>query len=175
MRTRCDDRTWELFYCPKMFRFLPMKNTESERRNFFRRFVQGAGALLMLPSVGVLLQYLMNPRRSKIQREKICAVSELNEFHPSINFSIGAVNGIVVLDENKNLHAFNRKCSHLGCMVAYQNEDQRFFCNCHKGTYDLQGKVISGPPPRPLSELQVEIFDDTVFVTAEFEALQRYS
>lgn len=152
-----------------------MKNTESDRRNFFRRIIQGASALLMLSSVGVLLQYLKNPLRSKIQRAKICALSELNEFQPSKNFSIGGVKGIVVLDNHKNVHAFNRKCSHLGCLVVYQNEDRQFFCNCHKGTYDLTGKVIFGPPPHPLSKLLVEISDDTIFVTAESEALHRYS
>jgi Rieske Fe-S protein len=54
------------------------------------------------------------------------------------------------------LKAFDSKCTHAGCNVQFQGA--KLFCNCHGGTYDLSGKNIAGPPPRPLTELAV--FED---------------
>ncbi len=55
-------------------------------------------------------------------------------------------------------------CSHLGCAVHWQPGERRFKCPCHGGVYDEAGRVVSGPPPRPLTRLEVKIENDIVFV-----------
>ena len=55
-------------------------------------------------------------------------------------------------------------CSHLGCSVNWDSESGRFRCPCHGGVYDEQGHVLDGPPPRPLTRLEVKIEDDICFV-----------
>lgn len=55
-------------------------------------------------------------------------------------------------------------CSHLGCSVRWNHGDGHFRCPCHGGRYDEQGQVISGPPPRALTRLEVKIQDDVCFV-----------
>lgn len=61
----------------------------------------------------------------------------------------------LILFRNRNgiLKAFDSKCTHAGCNVEFQGD--KIFCNCHGGTYNLEGKNIAGPPPRPLTELGV--------------------
>jgi cytochrome b6-f complex iron-sulfur subunit len=62
--------------------------------------------------------------------------------------------GLVVMRASDgSLRAFDTKCSHAGCNVRF--EGSRFVCPCHGGVYDLDGKNVSGPPPRPLLELAV--------------------
>jgi cytochrome b6-f complex iron-sulfur subunit len=62
--------------------------------------------------------------------------------------------GLVILRTSSgSLRAFDTKCSHAGCNVRF--EGTRFVCPCHGGVYDLDGKNVSGPPPRPLLELAV--------------------
>ena len=62
--------------------------------------------------------------------------------------------GLLVLrDPDGTLRAFDSKCTHAGCNVAFQGD--KIYCHCHGGTYDLHGRNISGPPPRPLTELGV--------------------
>jgi Rieske Fe-S protein len=57
--------------------------------------------------------------------------------------------------------AFSQKCTHLGCVVYYQPDEQRWHCPCHEGNFEvLTGEVISGPPLRPLGRIDVEIRDD---------------
>lgn len=72
--------------------------------------------------------------------------------------------GLIVLrNANGELKAFDSKCTHAGCNVGYQGT--QIYCNCHGGTYDLNGKNIAGPPPRPLTELHVEVEGDRLFVS----------
>lgn len=60
---------------------------------------------------------------------------------------------IVFRNPEGDLKAFDSKCTHAGCNVGYQGD--KLFCNCHGGTYDLEGRNVAGPPPRPLTELKV--------------------
>lgn len=55
-------------------------------------------------------------------------------------------------------------CSHLGCSVSWDAEGGRFRCPCHGGVYDEQGRVVAGPPPRPLTRLEIKIENDVCFV-----------
>ncbi|HEV8269070.1 MAG TPA: Rieske 2Fe-2S domain-containing protein [Thermoanaerobaculia bacterium] len=53
--------------------------------------------------------------------------------------------------------ALSTTCSHLGCGVSWSDEKKAFLCPCHGGVYDATGKVVSGPPPRPLRRLPLTI------------------
>lgn len=56
-----------------------------------------------------------------------------------------------------NWRAFSAVCTHLGCIVQYDSTRRIIWCACHNGMYDLNGKVISGPPPLPLQEYAVHL------------------
>jgi cytochrome b6-f complex iron-sulfur subunit len=45
---------------------------------------------------------------------------------------------------------FVATCTHFDCTVNYDSKKNLIVCHCHDGYYDVDGKVISGPPPRPL-------------------------
>lgn len=45
---------------------------------------------------------------------------------------------------------FHSHCTHVGCPVNWNNGAQRFFSPCHGGVFDRDGRVLAGPPPRPL-------------------------
>jgi cytochrome b6-f complex iron-sulfur subunit len=53
------------------------------------------------------------------------------------------------------LKALTAKCTHLDCTVQYRAERSDIWCACHNGTYDTKGVNVSGPPPRPLTPLEV--------------------
>ena len=62
---------------------------------------------------------------------------------------------------------FSGVCTHLGCIVKWRERENNFYCPCHKGTYDKDGTVLSGPPPRPLDEFKVELDNSLVFIWIE--------
>lgn len=61
--------------------------------------------------------------------------------------------------------AFSAVCTHLSCIVQYQPDRTRIWCACHNGVYNLQGQVVSGPPPSPLQSYAVHIRGDEVVIT----------
>ncbi len=54
-----------------------------------------------------------------------------------------------------DFRAFSATCTHLQCIVEYHSKDQLIYCNCHGGEYDVNGRNVAGPPPRPLTRFQV--------------------
>ncbi len=70
---------------------------------------------------------------------------------------------LIRLDE-REVVAFSQKCTHLGCVVYFEAEEQRWHCPCHEGNFDVRtGAVLSGPPPRPLGRIEVELRDDVIW------------
>ena len=53
--------------------------------------------------------------------------------------------------------AISTRCAHLGCPVRFVEAAGNFICPCHGGVYDFQGKVIGGPPVRPLDRFQTRV------------------
>jgi Rieske Fe-S protein len=62
---------------------------------------------------------------------------------------------LVRLDEDR-FAAYSQKCTHLGCPVLYRRESRKLYCPCHEGYFNAEdGKVLAGPPPRPLPRIDV--------------------
>ena len=74
--------------------------------------------------------------------------------------------------------AVSTRCAHLGCPVRYIQASERFVCPCHGGVYDFQGKVVGGPPVRPLDRFYTRVRAGRVQVGARFSLnshLERFS
>jgi Rieske Fe-S protein len=64
---------------------------------------------------------------------------------------------ILVRKTDGSLAAFSQKCTHLSCAVYYSSEHDRLECPCHEGYFSIDdGRVLQGPPPRPLPRILVE-------------------
>ena len=83
------------------------------------------------------------------------------------NFAWGSKPGILRKNEDGSFSAFIGVCTHLDCTITYLPEKKSFFCACHDGWYDENGKNIGGPPPRPLDILHVRIHEDKIIITRE--------
>jgi cytochrome b6-f complex iron-sulfur subunit len=79
---------------------------------------------------------------------------------------IGVTPAIIINSRDKGFLAFSRVCTHLGCLVKYDQDRQVFICPCHAGTFDLEGNVISGPPPKPLAKFLVRVEGNNLVIGA---------
>jgi nitrite reductase/ring-hydroxylating ferredoxin subunit len=61
---------------------------------------------------------------------------------------------LIVRDGKDSAHTFEAKCPHEQCDVNYAPDKQKIECPCHEGLFDLSGKVLAGPVPRPLDTYQ---------------------
>lgn len=64
---------------------------------------------------------------------------------------------IVIRVADTDFRAFAATCTHLDCIVEFQKPQSRIWCNCHNGEYDLQGRNVAGPPPKPLAAYKVDL------------------
>ncbi|MBN2654869.1 MAG: ubiquinol-cytochrome c reductase iron-sulfur subunit [Nitrospirae bacterium] len=60
--------------------------------------------------------------------------------------------------------ALSPVCTHLGCIVTWDNNASEFVCPCHAGRYNSAGVVLSGPPPKPLARLPLKIESGNVMI-----------
>lgn len=58
----------------------------------------------------------------------------------------------VYRDDDGNLHSVSARCTHLGCLVAFNSAERAWECPCHGSRFDTDGKVIQGPATKPLEQ-----------------------
>jgi glycine/D-amino acid oxidase-like deaminating enzyme/nitrite reductase/ring-hydroxylating ferredoxin subunit len=58
-------------------------------------------------------------------------------------------------DANGHLHIVSAECTHLKCMVVWNNDEQSWDCPCHGSRFTYMGKVINGPAINDLQAYSV--------------------
>lgn len=66
-------------------------------------------------------------------------------------------------DGGNSYMALDGTCTHLGCMVQWHEDEDRYACPCHAGYFSREGQVLDGPPPRPMRQLAVKIENGVVY------------
>ncbi len=72
-----------------------------------------------------------------------------------------------LLKDKGTLTAFNPHCTHLGCPYRWDPDKNLFLCPCHNGVYDKNGRVVSGPPPRPLDRYPMKVENGMITILPE--------
>lgn len=99
-----------------------------------------------------VLRYLRPPAESAGAGETQLSDADKRKVQED-NFVIlrlGASRVIVFQDAQGKLKALSAVCTHEGCTVTYQRSEDLIWCPCHNGKFTSDGRVISGPPPKPL-------------------------
>jgi menaquinol-cytochrome c reductase iron-sulfur subunit len=63
--------------------------------------------------------------------------------------------------------AYDPHCTHLGCPYRWDSGKQAFLCPCHGGVFSKDGKVVSGPPPKPLQRFPVKVASGFIYILPE--------
>jgi Rieske Fe-S protein len=82
-------------------------------------------------------------------------------------FKFGSRAGILIRTPSGELRAFAATCTHLACIVQYRSDLGDIWCACHNGHFDLNGKNIVGPPPRPLERYVVKVQQERIVVSLD--------
>lgn len=139
----------------------------SQGKRDFLKYILGGGALAWLAAVVYpIIAYLRPPAQAEVEVSSV-NVGKLNDIQKESGTIIRFGNRPVILLRlaSGELRAFSATCTHLDCTVQYRKDWGVIWCACHNGKYDLTGRNISGPPPRPLDEYRVIVQGDEVFVS----------
>src|ERR1017187_2175613 len=132
-----------------------------------RRFVNillGTGLLASAASfLYPVLRYLVPPKLPDLGGDAVLA-ARLSEMKPNTakTFRFGTRPGLLVETSAGEYRAMSATCTHLGCTVQYRPDLREIWSACHNGMYDLNGRNISGPPPRPLEAFEVQVRGDEI-------------
>jgi len=138
---------------------LPIEPTPS-RRGFLGWFLGTSVGALLLSVLYPILRFVSPPETPEATTNQVEAGNVrdpelLEKGFKIVRFGADAV--LLVKVSETEYRAFSATCTHLDCIVEYQEKEKRIWCNCHNGEYDLNGRNVGGPPPRPLERFDVHI------------------
>lgn len=148
------------------------RDSPEGRRSFLKSAIKGLAALFgLLVSVAAALSLI--PPGGSGRRERRLLLGDEDEAprrgarEMTFSYDRGGrtVTGRVILVQSPaGLIALSPACTHLGCHVVWREDPGEFLCPCHGGRYDMTGKNIEGPPPRPLVRFSLEREEGKIYV-----------
>jgi len=119
------------------------------RRTFLAVCLGGIGAAAACLTTYPLIRYLA-PRQGEAARKKVAIPSAEVPEGGAKFFEFDGSTAVLIRKKGGDIVALSAVCTHLGCIVQWQKENEQFLCPCHGGVYYENGDRASGPPPRGL-------------------------
>jgi Rieske Fe-S protein len=145
----------------------PQAQPQQPQRRLLVEVLLGGGLFASVASfVYPVLRYLVPPRVANLGGDEVVA-SKTGEIKPNSAkiFRFGTHPALLIVTAEGEYKALSAVCTHLGCTVQYRSDLREIWCACHNGIYDLNGRNVSGPPPRPLEQFQVHVRGEEIVVS----------
>ena len=133
-----------------------LSQSPHKRRAFLITLVSALSAIFAAAVLYPLWRFL-SPRKGAGEQEKVRVERTKIPIGGAHFFNFRGSPAVVVQPQAGAFLAFSAVCTHLGCVIKWQGDKGEFLCPCHAGRFSARGEVLSGPPPQPLPELQVEV------------------
>jgi menaquinol-cytochrome c reductase iron-sulfur subunit len=147
-----------------------MEDTNPTRRSFYAVVINGLNGILGAAFGGVALSYLLLPRRHKVVAgwTEAAELAKLPDGKPaeiifdrvrkdSWRVSTEKASAWILKKSENEVVAFAPSCTHLGCAYKWDDGAKNFMCPCHTSAFSIDGKVLTGPAPRPLDRYDVRL------------------
>jgi len=136
------------------------------RRRLLQSLLGGGIGASIVSFLYPILSFVLPPRTQGSGSESQ-EVGQAEELKPNsgLVFQFGTQPALLIRTLEGELRAFSAICTHLGCTVRYEPDSRVIWCPCHNGMFDLHGRNIGGPPPRPLPEYRVNLREGKVVVS----------
>ncbi len=130
------------------------------RRRLLDWFLGSSVLALLASIVYPIVRFVSPPRVPEATTDQVEA-GPLDEPALAANgykiIRFGSEPVILIKLSDSDVRAFAATCTHLACIVEFRKQKRDIYCNCHGGEYNLQGRNIAGPPPRPLTPFKVDL------------------
>ena len=137
----------------------PQATPPAQRRAFVLMFAGGLGGLLAMAAGWPLLRFLA-PVAGAGEDQQVTLPRATVKAGAAHFFQFRGKPAVVLQAKPGEYLALSAVCTHLGCVVQWQEGKGEFLCPCHGGRFAPSGAVLAGPPPRPLENLPVAIVGD---------------
>ena len=138
------------------------------RRDFMKATTGIIGGIITVAVGAPVINYLVDPALRAGAREAWIPIGKLEaipiDTPTPFSFTRTQVNGwertgtsfggfiIRRSADPKDILILSSRCTHLGCSVNWHADANEFICPCHDAKFSKEGKVLDGPPPKPLNQ-----------------------
>lgn len=138
--------------------------SDMSRRDFLDLVIKGGIFTTLAGMLFPALAYLwpVMGRGPSVEMEEVGAVDDIPVWGAKKVIVGGSA--LMVIRTPSGFKALSAICTHLGCLVDWNNQKREIVCPCHAGVFDIEGRNVSGPPPRPLASYEVKVIDGKIFV-----------
>jgi menaquinol-cytochrome c reductase iron-sulfur subunit len=154
---------------------------EITRRGFVAGVVGLVGGIIAVVVGLPVIGYIVSPALAKGGEQEWTVLAPASAVEPGlptpftfsrvkqVGWKVERINRTVyaVTQDQVNFKTFSDACTHLSCKVTWQEEQGAFVCPCHDGIFDIDGKVVSGPPPKPLYEYENKVENEQLMILVE--------
>lgn len=136
------------------------------RRDLLDFALASTGALVAAALLGPLALYLGAPAGARTTRGDVAlGKADLIPVNGARTKLVHGEEYLVVRPAESQFVALSATCPHSHvCLVEWDEKRRQVVCPCHRGVFDLQGNVVSGPPPAPLRRREVVVRDGQIYV-----------
>lgn len=128
-----------------------------KRRRFLKIILAFLGSITFFSFAYSLVKFLASLPAARASDKKLIIRKDDIPSGEARNIIYGNLPVVVINRPEKGFIAFSRVCTHLGCLVDFNQKNHLFLCPCHAGVYDIEGAVVSGPPPKALNIIPLRI------------------
>ncbi len=141
--------------------------SRTEGRRSLIRWLLGGGFAASLSSFLYPVLRFMNPPAVPEAAVNEVVAGKIQDFPPNSGklVKFGSKPALLIRVSDTDWRAYSGICTHLNCTVQYRVATQQIWCACHNGFYDLNGRVVAGPPPRPLEEYAVRVRGEEIVIS----------
>ena len=141
------------------------KKEKVTRRRFLDVFIGGAFLTAALGVFGTVIAYIYPPKRAGGAGGRT-EVAPVEQLPPGKAMKVLHRGKAVIVGQTMQgeLFALSAVCTHLGCLVDWNEATQQLACPCHAAFFDTTGAVISGPAPKPLPPYSVSKIGGKLYV-----------
>ena len=158
------------------------ESEQINRRGFLRIATLSIGGLISLMMGIPSVAYILGPALSREKDQgwtRLGSVKKVELGRPTM-FKVNLIRNTgwlveeekiavyILTDNGQDFIAMSNICTHLGCRVRWIADKEIFLSPCHNGVFDREGKVISGPPPRPLDRFEVKIENNQLLIGQKY-------
>jgi Rieske Fe-S protein len=148
----------------------------TEDRSTRRRFLTGLAALPFVGGLFVALRLAAAPamviKPKRVPLGPLSAVPDSGLLARPVSYelrrgpAVESIAEVVFLSRDPDsgaVIALSSRCTHLGCPVLLDADDAEgpLHCPCHDARFAADGRVLEGPPPRPLERLEIVVPEDS--------------
>ena len=146
-----------------------IQEPEETRRRWLTWFLSTSVGLFLIAVLYPVSRYLMPPQIEESPARAVRLAVAPAEVKPNSGqiFKFGSRPGLLIRTPSGELRAFSAICTHLACIVQYRPDLGHIWCACHNGHFDLNGKNMTGPPPRPLERYIVKVQQERIVVSLD--------